>query len=159
MPNRLITRMSETLIWALITIGLAVQVVVIPDVSNSLAKQYVEYSADAGIITAMLTAIIFVGQATLAFISLLLKRIRANELLSTTTIKWVNALASSLFVASLTFVFLLAWLVSKNTLPPSLAIALMLAVLVSATVALVTLSLKGVLQEATATRVEMDGVI
>ena len=159
MQRKYLVRASESLIWVLVVIGLLVQIFVIPIVSNSLSQQFVEYSADAAIIATMLTAIVFVGQATLAFISLLLRRIRADELLTPNTNKWVNALALSLFVAAATFVFLMVWLTAKNTLPPSLAIVLLLAILVSVTVALVTLSLKGVLQEATAARIEMDAVI
>ena len=107
----------------------------------------------------MLTVIVFAGQVSLGFISLLLSRIRGQKLVSETTLKWVKALATSLLAVAATFAFLLIWLTGKNTLPPSLAVFLLVAILASTTVAFVTLSLKGVLQSAIATQLEMDGVI
>jgi hypothetical protein len=157
--NIFLTRVSQFLTWTLIVIGLIVQVFALPELSQRLSLIYQEYVGDRAIIQVMLTVIVFVGQVSLGFISLLLARIRAQKLLSETTLKWVQALATSLLAVAATFTFLMVWLIGKNTLPPSLAGFLLVAILVTTTVALVTLSLKGVLQSAIATQLEMDGVI
>lgn|GEM_PF-1037587 len=154
-----LTKVSQFLTWTLIFIGLIVQVFAVPELSQRLSVIYQEYAGDQTIIQVMLTVIVSVGQVSLGLISLLLARIKAQKLLSETTLKWVQALATSLLAVAATFTFLLVWLIGKNTLPPSLAGFLLVAILGSTTVALVTLSLKGVLKSAIATQLEMDGVI
>jgi hypothetical protein len=159
MRNSFLVRVSQFFTWTLIFIGLIVQVFALPQISASLSNQYAEYAADTAIIQIMLTVIVFAGQVSLGFISLLLSRIRVQKLVSETTLKWVKALATSLLAVAATFAFLMFWLIGKNTLPPSLAGFLLVAILASTTVAFVTLSLKGVLVSAIATQIEMDAVI
>ena len=159
MHRFLLTRVSEALIALLIFIALLAQVFVLPLVSQSLSEEYSEYSQDKLSIQIMLSAIVAVGQIVLALVWLLLSRIRNRALISETTLKWVNALATSLFAAGATLTVLLGWLISKNTLPPGLAGVLVLAILVTCTVALVTISLRGVLREAINTQIEMQAVI
>lgn len=159
MRTEFLTKVSQFLTWTLIFIGLIVQVFAVPELSQRLSVIYQEYAGDQTIIQVMLTVIVSVGQVSLGLISLLLARIKAQKLLSETTLKWVQALATSLLAVAATFTFLLVWLIGKNTLPPSLAGFLLVAILGSTTVALVTLSLKGVLKSAIATQLEMDGVI
>lgn len=159
MQKTLATRVSEFLIWVLISIGLAIQLFALPQISESLAQQYSEYSSDRTVIQVMLSSIVTVAQIVLALIWLLLSRIRTRTLIAQNTLKWVTTLAASLFVAAAAFSFLLAWLIAKDTLPPGLAAVLMLATLVSFTVAMVTISLKAVLREAVSTHLELQAVI
>ena len=159
MRANLAIRVSEFLIGTLIFVGLVGQVFVIPYLSAELAQTFVEYANDQVLIQVMLTAVVLSGQITLGLIWLLLRRIRLQRLLTEATLKWVKALAASLISVGAAFIVLFAWLALKNTMPPSLAIALLLAVLVSATAALVTIALKQVLQEANSNRLELEGVI
>ena len=159
MRQNTLTRVAESLVWLVIFFGIVLQTVAFPQVSQSLSVQYSEYAGDSVAIQIILSAIVLVGQIVLVMIWLLLSRIRLDSLFSTNTLAWVSALVWSLFVSATTFGILMVWLVNKNTLPPGIAILLLLAIITSSTVALVTLSLKSVLREAIANRIELDGVI
>jgi membrane protein implicated in regulation of membrane protease activity len=65
----------------------------------------------------------------------------------------------SLFGVSASFAALLTWLSVKNTLPPSILLFLLVAILLAIAAAFVVASLKSVLQEATEARQELEGVI
>ncbi|MEO0024274.1 MAG: hypothetical protein RL196_715 [Actinomycetota bacterium] len=159
MRQKMFTRLSELLVWVIVLAGLLTQLFALPQVSESLSEQYQEYSRDKFFIQTLLTLIVFIGQISLGFIILLLRKVRHQKLLSEGTLKWVKALATSLAAVAGAFGVLICWLMSKNTLPPSLAAVLLLAILLSATMALITLALKGVLQSAIETHLELDGVI
>jgi len=157
--QKILLRIAETFIVLLIAIGLLVQVVAVPLISSSLSDEYTEYSNDRIFIQVMLTSIILTGQLSLGFVLLLLRRVRTARLLNQDAFKWVSLLSASLFVVAATFSFLLFWLVGKNTLPPALGGGLIGAILLSATMGLVTVALKGVLRGAVAAQTELEGVI
>lgn len=145
--------------WVVVLLGVLAQVWVIPALSKELGLYYVEYSGSEGLIQVLLSAIVFGGQAVFAVVAVLLERIRRGSLMESNSLSWVSALIVGLGVLGASFVALFGWLTAKNTMPPTVALALLLGVLVVALVALITSSLRQVLRDAIETRSELEGVI
>ena len=133
-------------IWALIAIGVAFLALVIPILSGELSETYTEYSSDKLTIQILLSSVVVTGLVVLATIAWLLGRLKNSKLLLEPSLRVVNVLMFSLFGV-------------KNTLPPSILLFLLVAILLAIAAAFVVASLKSVLQEATAARQELEGVI
>jgi MFS family permease len=160
MTNRkLLTNLALGMIGLLVLVGLLLQVLVIPQLSRDLASTYTEYSDQGFIIQVMLSSMVFVGQVIMVLIGLLLSKINSRRLLENRSNAFAQSLAISFAAISVLTAVLLIWLTSRNTLPPALAIALVITILVSSIAGLVTWSLTEVLKEATKARVELERVI
>ena len=146
-------------IWALIAIGVAFLALVIPILSGELSEKYTEYSSDKLTIQILLSSVVVTGLVVLATIAWLLGRLKNSKLLLEPSLRVVNVLMFSLFGVAASFAALLTWLGVKNTLPPSILLFLLVAILLAIAAAFVVASLKSVLQEATAARQELEGVI
>lgn len=145
-------------IWVLIAIGVAVGAG-IPFVATALVKEFGEYASDFGTITTLLMIPDSLAIALLVVILVLLRRIRVDQIMTPSTYKWVRALTYVSAALALSFVAIFGWLIYKNTLPPSVAIVLILGVLLPLAVSLVTRTLLGLLQKATQATEELEGVI
>ena len=157
--RKLVTNLTLGMLWTLVLVGFLLEFVVIPELSRGLASTFNEYSNQAVEIQLMLSSIVFVGQVSMTLIGLLLSKILSHRLLEKRSTAYAQGLASSFVAISILIATLLMWLISKNTLPPALAIALAISILVTAIAGLVTWSLTEVLKEATKARVELEGVI
>ena len=147
------------LIWFLQFLGLLIHSFAIPQISQSLANTFTEYSSSQVLIQVMMSSLLAVGQVVLAIIWLLMRRVNRNQLLEEQSSNWVSALSAGSFTLGALFASLMGWLISKNTLPPFLAIGLLIAIAVSCIVGLVSASLNGVLKQATQAQLELEGVI
>lgn len=160
MTNRkLLTNLALAMIGLLVLVGLLLQVLIIPQLSRDLVSTYTEYSDQGFIIQVMLSSMVFVGQVIMVLIGLLLSKINSRRLLENRSNVFAQSLAISFTAISILTAILLIWLTSRNTLPPALAIALVITILVSSIAGLVTWSLTEVLKEATKARVELERVI
>jgi hypothetical protein len=110
-------------------------------------------------IQVLLSAIIVTAQLILGFVSFLLWRIKKHRLFVPANEKWVALLTISLFLFAGSFIALFLWLGQQNTMPPSLAIGLLGATILSAAVGFVTLSLLGALKRAIEQNLELESVI
>lgn len=146
-------------LWALVVIGVAFLGLFIPILSGELSATYSEYSEDSLTIQLLLSSVVVTGMVTLASIAWLLMRLKNSKLLQDPSLRVVSVLMFSLFGVAASFAALLMWLGVKNTLPPSILLILLVAILLATAAAFVVASLKSVLQEATAVRQELDGVI
>ena len=156
---RVVSNLAISMTWALVAFGLLLEIYAIPVVSQELASTYVEYSGERMTIQLLLSGLVVAGQASLVVIALLLSRIKDRALLEKSSANLAFILATTfLGVAALLF-GLMQWLVMKNTLPPAIAIFLVVSILLSAIASLVTFSLTEVLKEATRARVELERVI
>jgi cytochrome bd-type quinol oxidase subunit 2 len=127
--------------------------------SGELSETYSEYAADSLTIQLLLSSVVVTGMVTLASIAWLLMRLKNSKLLQDPSLRVVSVLMFSLFGVAASFAALLMWLGVKNTLPPSILLILLVAILLATAAAFVVASLKNVLREATAARQELDGVI
>ena len=146
-------------IWALVVVGVAFLGLFIPILSSELSETYAEYAGDSLTIQVLLSNVVATGMVTLASIAWLILRLKNSKLLLEPSLRVVNVLMFSLFGVAASFAALLAWLGVKNTLPPSILLFLLVAILLAIAAAFVVASLKSVLQEATAARQELEGVI
>lgn len=154
-----ITRIGAiVVIWALMLGGVLVALAV-PIISTALVVQYAEYEYDFWVITGMLEAPVAIAVTMLVIILVLLRRIRIDRMLTETSFKWVRALSYDAFFLAVSFAVILIWLNIKNTLPPLVGIALILAIFLPLAVSLVTRTLLGLLKKATAASVELEAVI
>jgi hypothetical protein len=157
--RKLAANLALGMIWMLVLVGFLLEFLVIPELSRQLSSTYTEYSDQGFEIQLMLTSIVFVGQVSMILIAFLLSRILSHRLLEKRSNAYAQWLASSFVAISILTATLLMWLISRNTLPPALGIALAVSILVAAIAGLITWSLTGVLKEATKARVELESVI
>ncbi len=146
-------------IWTLVVVGVAFLGLFIPILSSELSETYAEYAGDSLTIQVLLSNVVATGMVTLASIAWLILRLKNSKLLLEPSLRVVNVLMFSLFGVAASFAALLTWLGVKNTLPPSILLFLLVAILLAIAAAFVVASLKSVLQEATAARQELEGVI
>jgi hypothetical protein len=159
MKSNTATLFAGISIWALIAIGVAFLALFIPILSGELSETYTEYASDKLAIQILLSNVVATGMVTLASIAWLILRLKNSKLLLEPSLRVVNVLMFSLFGVAASFAALLTWLGVKNTLPPSILLFLLVAILLALAAAFVVASLKSVLQEATAARQELEGVI
>jgi hypothetical protein len=155
----LFSQVATWLIGFLILIGLLILVVIIPVNSQGLESTYEEFKGDSLTIQALTSLVTMCCIVALAAIARLLNRIRFGGLHSTAAQRWVDVLAGSSFALGGSFALLFAWLSSQNAVSPFAAIGLLTGIAIAATVGFITLTLKSVLQEATAAQQELEGVI
>lgn len=149
---------AVVVITLLMTFG-ALAMVAVPFIAASLASQYSEYASDIGTITALLVTPVIFSETLLAIILVLLRRIRIDQILTPRSESWVRALTYNAGALSLSFLAILVWLANKNTLPPSVALLLLIALLLPLAVAMVTRTLLGLLRRATTANEELEGVV
>ena len=149
---------ANAVIWVLILLG-ALFSISVPFVASSLVDEYNEYANDLGVITALLFIPILLAVSLLAIILVLLRRIRIDQIFSATAHKWVRALSYNSAFLSASFVVILIWLNIKNTLPPIVALVLLIGFFVPLAVALVTRTLLFLLKRATSASEELEGVV
>lgn len=152
-------RLANLGIWSLICFGLFLELLVIPILSNELPNTFTQLEGDGLIIQLGLLSITVVSQVILVSISILLRKITKGKLLSYQAAKWV----STLFIGTTSLTVLLAlffgWLTGQDATGPAVAFSFIGGILLLATVSLVTLSLKSVLEQAISNKVELEAVI
>jgi hypothetical protein len=131
----------------------------VPFVASSLVDEYNQYANDLWVITGLLFIPILLAASLLAIILVLLRRIRIDQIFSATAHKWVRALSYNAVALSASFVVILLWLNIKNTLPPVIALVLLIGFFVPLAVALVTRTLLFLLKRATSASEELEGVV
>lgn len=147
-----------TIIWMLMLLGVLVALAV-PLVASEFVNEYSEYTSDFLVIAGLLIIPILLAESLLAIILVLLRRIRVDQMFSPIAHKWVNALSYNAGALSASFGVILIWLNMKNTLPPIIALVLMVGVLLPMAVALVTGTLLVLLKRATDASEELEGVV
>ena len=157
--TRISTGVALTMLGLMFSVGLALDVLFFPLLSEELAANYVEYHGDRLVMQVLLTAVVVCGQLSFVAIAVLLVRVRRNQLLEPSTRNFVSLLTGSFFAAGMAAVGLLVWLMQQNTMPPALLIFLVLSVCLAITAGLVTLALLDVLNQAISDREELAGVI
>lgn len=150
--------LSIIVIWVLMILG-GLLFLATPLIASGLVDQYSDYAGDFWTITIMLAVPALAAISLLAIVLVLLRRIRIDAMFTTQTNGWVRALSYSAGVLSLSFAFIFGWLTMKNTLPPVIGAMLLIAFLLPLAVALVTRTLLGLLQRATAASEELEGVV
>ena len=146
-------------IWLLLALSVPVLLFVVPLLSVELASSYSEFSNEGLALMALIGTPVLLGQTFLGIVLLLLGRIRTDRMFSPKVNKWVRLLGWNAAALAVGFSAILSWFGAKNTLPPLVLLSLIVAILLSLAVALVTASLLGILQRATAATQELDAVI
>jgi hypothetical protein len=154
-----IANIANFLIWLFIALAVLLHIFWVPFVAYGLQEKYTEYTGDGLWIQVMLSSIVLCGQLVLASVSILLTRIKKQQLLATSSYKYAQMLIASIFGLVGSFAVLFAWLNSENTVPPLIGYGLIFAMLFVSAIGFVTVSLYAALKEATATRLELEGVI
>jgi hypothetical protein len=154
-----ITRIGAIVVIWVLMLGGVLGALAVPVLSAALTIQYAEYANDFWVITVMLEAPVAIAVTLLAIILVLLRRIRIDRMFTATSFKWVSALSYDALVLAVSFAVILIWLNIKNTLPPLVGMALLLAIVLPLAVSLVTRTLLGLLKKATAASVELEAVI
>jgi len=157
--SRTMFLVAGSMIWLLQILGIMIHIFAIPVVSESLSKEFVEYSGDGPAIQLLLSGLVATGQIALAIVWVLLRRVTKQTLLVKSSSTWVLALAGTAFGLAAIFLALMIWLILQNTLPPFASAGLLTGILISSIVGLVTASLNGVLKDATEARFELESVI
>ena len=156
---RITSNVAITGCWALIGFGALLEIFALPILSAELASAYTEYSGQQITIQASLTTLVLLGQIALALIATLLNRVKNRKLLELSSSRFTYLLALVFMLIAATLVGLTQWLISRNTLPPSLSIFLLASMFACFITSLVTLALTEVLKEATTNRIELESVI
>lgn len=145
-----------TLIIAFGVLGL---LVVIPATAADLVQTFSDYSGDQNLIQVLLSIPTFIAITIFCEIIFLLVLLGQNKMLTYSTFKWVRLLGYSAFALAASFGSLIGYLEYKNTLPPGVAIVIIVLILFSLAVSLVTFSLLGLLRTATEAKLDLEGVI
>jgi hypothetical protein len=145
-----------TLIIAFGVLGL---LVVIPATAADLVQTFSDYSGDQNLIQVLLSIPTFIAITIFCEIIFLLVLLGQNKMLTYSTFKWVRLLGYSAFTLAASFGSLIGYLEYKNTLPPGVAIVIIVLILFSLAVSLVTFSLLGLLRTATEAKLDLEGVI
>lgn len=151
--------LTLVVLGSLVLADLAFLTIFIPAASSSMAQQFDQYKNDVTAIGALLSAPAVISEIILVIIGALLVRIRTDRMFSEGANKWVRYLAISSVALAVSFACIIAWLDSKNTLPPIVWATLGAAALLALAVALVTANLQTLLHRATAASKEVEGLI
>lgn len=155
----LFANLANITIWLIISSGMLFHFLFIPMLSQELPSDYVEFQGDGVLIQLFLSIITLAAQSALLAISFLLSRIVRGNLLSGTSINWVNVLASSCLTFSVLLIALLYWLTIQGAAGPAIALGLLGGALIGVVFTCVTLALKYVLKSAIANHLELEAVI
>lgn len=151
--------LGSAILWGLIALAAIVLATFIPINSAALQESYVEFANDALTIQILLSVPVLIGQLILFEVMSLIRLVHRNQMFTNHAFKWVRALAISAFALAGSIGFIAVWLANENTLPPFVAMVLVAAFLLVLAVALVVISLLGLLKRATEASQELDGVI
>ena len=151
--------LGSAILWLLILIGLVVLGLFIPANVSALQNSYQEYSGDGLTIQTLLSVPVLIGQLILFEVMYLIRLVHRNQMFTNRAFKWVQALTISAFALAGSIAVVAIWLANKNTLPPFVAIVLAVTFLLVLAVALVVISLLGLLKRATEASQELEGVI
>jgi len=146
---------SFFLILMVLYISLAVPLVITP----RLVNYYDAFTNDYVITNLMFETPVLLTLSLLVIILILLRRIQTDQILSSTTNKWVKAFTAIAGFGALHFVFIGIWASSKNSLHQPTTFILILLFIISLAVSLVAGSLLGLLKKATAANEELEGVV
>ena len=130
-----------------------------PAWAEGLATRYREFTGDQGFIQTLISAPILAFEFVVFEVTYLLWLVHRDRMFSTTVFKWVRLLSISSFAMAAAFVAIGAWLATKNTLPPAIGFVLAGLTLTSLAIASVTKSLLTLLEKATITKRDLEGVI
>lgn len=151
--------LGSAILWGLIALAAIVLATFIPLNSAALQESYVEFANDALTIQILLSVPVLIGQLILFEVMSLIRLVHRNQMFTNHAFKWVRALTISAFAMAGSIGFIAVWLANKNTLPPFVAMVLVSAFLLVLAVALVVISLLGLLKRATEASQELEGVI
>ena len=151
--------LGSAILWLLILIGLVVLVLFIPVNVSALQNTYQEYSGDGLTIQILLSVPVLIGQLILFEVMYLIRLVHRNQMFTNRAFKWVQALTISAFALAGSIGVIAIWLSNKNTLPPFVLMVLAVSFLLVLAVALVVISLLGLLKRATEASQELEGVI
>jgi hypothetical protein len=151
--------LGSIILWGLIALAAIVLVTFIPVNSAALQGSYLEFSNDTLTIQTLLSVPVLIGQLILFEVMYLIRLVHRNQMFTNRAFKWVRALTISAFALAGSIGFIAIWLASKNTLPPFVAMFLAVTFLLVLAVALVVISLLGLLKRATEASQELEGVI
>jgi hypothetical protein len=151
--------LGSAILWLLILLGLVVLGLFIPVNVSALQNTYQEYSGDGLTIQILLSVPVLIGQLILFEVMYLIRLVHRNQMFTSRAFKWVQALTISAFALAGSIGVIAIWLSNKNTLPPFVAIVLAVTFLLVLAVALVVISLLGLLKRATEASQELEGVI
>jgi hypothetical protein len=132
---------------------------VIPATATDLVQTYSDYSGDQNVIQILLSVPTFMAIIIFGEIIFLLVLAGQNKMLTYSTFKWVRLLGYSALTLAVSFGSLFSYLGIKNTLPPGVAIVIIVLILFSLAISLVTFSLLGLLRTATEAKIDLEGVI
>jgi hypothetical protein len=144
--------------WILMFIGVLAAIAA-PFLASALVSEYSDYANDFWIIAGLISLPILLAESMLVIILVLLRRIRIDQMFSSTAHKWVRVLSYNAGALSASFLAILIWLNVKNTLPPIVGLVLLLGFFLPLAVALVARTLLVLLKRATAASEELEGVV
>lgn len=144
--------------WLLLFAGI-LELWGIPEYAIDLQSRYIEYRGQALTIGLLLEALVILGQGALILIALLLHRIKNRSLLNSDGMGLAHKLSYVLGLLGIAFLVLFFWLLTRNTMPPFVAITLWTGSLLAFTAALATKALVNVLQDSINNRDDLEGVI
>lgn len=157
--NHVSYRAAIIVLWVLLILGSGGLLVLVPALASELTAEFSEYRSDYIALVSLLGTPVLIGLAILTTILILLRRIRHDKILTSSSfgvIKWLIIATSAL---SVSFVLIATWLSYKNTLPPVILIVLTTFSLIALAVALVTSVLYGLLKQAVMNSEELSEVI
>jgi hypothetical protein len=148
-----------TALAMIIAFGFLGLLFIIPAMTADLVQTYSDFDGDQGFIQALLSIPTGIALIIFAEIIQLLLLVRKNKMLTNATFKWVLLLGYTSATLAGSFGAIFGYLNFKNTLPPGVAIAIVVLILFSLSVSLVTFSLLGLLRTATEAKLDLEGVI
>lgn len=143
----------------IIAFGLLGLLFVIPATTEGLVSTYSDYSGDQKVIQVLLSVPVALSIMIFSEIIFLLMRVGQNKMLTYAAFKWVRLLGYTAATLAVSFGALFGYLSFKNTLPPAVAIVILVLISFSLAVSLVTFSLLGLLRSATEAKLDLEGVI
>ena len=156
---RLANTSAITALALIIAFGILGLVFAIPATAAGLVRTYTDFSGDKDLIQILLSIPTAIAILIFCEIIFLLLLVSQNKMLTHSAYKWVRVLGYTTATLAVSFGLLFSYLSFKATLPPGIAIVILVLILFSLAVSLVTFSLLGLLRTATEAKLDLEGVI
>ena len=157
-PSAPLVVVTHVLLALLFLIGVGA-VIVLPGLADGTARAFPEYAELRDPLLALAIGFTLLALFGLAFVALLVDRIRRGRMLERTSLLWVDGVVTLLACAGVLVVVAFGAISRGQAGSPALAAVLITTLLLLAVLACITLVLRSLLRQAISMRAELDVVI
>jgi hypothetical protein len=149
---------TQVLLGVLFLGGIVV-IATLPGFADNFARAFPEYASLREPLLALTIALVLVGLIALAMVALLVHRISRGNILTRSSLLWVDVIATTAVCAGALIITGFATISGGQSGSPALAVVQVTVLLTLLTLACITLVLRSLLRSAIQLRTELDEVV